>query len=185
MTVIALFVDIRGFTRLSQDLAPADLAIWMRRFHAYVEETVSRFGGVVDKYVGDGALVLFGVGGATEEDAAQAVECAEALTARGGPAPAGVEHVRLAVGLHIGPVAIEVMGGETWAEVSAAGDTVNVASRLQDLTRELDVDVVASEAVIEAARSASLREFERWRPVPPQTLRGREGQVAIRTWVAE
>ncbi len=183
-SVIALFVDIRGFTGLSQDLAPAELAGWMRRFHALVEDTVARYGGVVDKYVGDGVLALFGVGGATSEEAARAVECAESLAARGGPSPAGEDPVRLAVGLHIGPVAIEVMGGASRAEVSAAGDTVNVASRLQDLTRELDVDVVASEAVIEAARAASLRIFDQWEALPPRALRGREGTIVVMTWRA-
>lgn len=182
---LAMFVDVRGFTRLSQDLPPAEVAAWMRRFHRHVEDTVVRFGGVVDKYIGDGVLALFGVMGASPTDAAQAIECAEVLGGRRGPSPSGADGIRLAVGLHMGPVAIEVMGGSERAEVSAAGDTVNVASRLQGLTRDLDVDVVTSEAVIEAARAGSVREFDRWRLAPPQELRGREGQISIRTWAAD
>lgn len=183
--VIAMFVDIRGFTRLSQDLSPAEVAAWMRRFHGHVEDTVARFDGVIDKYIGDGVLALFGVGGATPADAGRAIACAEALAGRSGPLPTGADYVRLAVGLHMGPVAIEVMGGSARAEVSVAGDTVNVASRLQSLTRELHVDVVASEAVIDAGRAVSDREFWRWRECAPQALRGREGSIAVRTWTAE
>jgi adenylate cyclase len=90
--------------------------------------------------------------------------------------------VEIGVGIAYGPVSIATLGGEGQIELSAAGDTVNLASRLESLTRQHDAGMAVSDAVVAAVRAAGREELLReFRELPPQEVRGRAGKVVV--WV--
>ena len=188
--VAVLFVDMIGFTRLAESLAPPAVIALLREFNGRMQAAVFAHHGTVDKYIGDGVMATFGTPRAGAHDASNALRAARAMceamtawnlsrTARG-EAP-----VAIGVGVHYGTVVLGDIGGESRLEFAVLGDTVNVASRLERLTREIGATIVASDAVVATARTEDgdvesvLAGFA---PGPPQTLRGRVGVVGI--WVA-
>jgi class 3 adenylate cyclase len=156
-----LFADIRGFTRLCEGLAPGDVAAFLADFRVRAACAIEAAGGLVDKFVGDEVMAVFGVRDVAPGKADRAVAAAQALTAAMAAwsldrAQRGLPPVRLGIGLHRGPVFIGVIGGER-VEFTAVGDTVNVARRLEQMTRTLACDCIASEAVVRDAASDAAR----------------------------
>ncbi len=183
-----MFVDLRDFTGLAERLGPSATARLLSPFHALVEDAIGRHGGIVDKFMGDGAMALFGLGGVPSETAAAAAlaaafalveahaDWARHLRGRGIIAP------RLGIGIHLGPVVVDETAGPH-VHVVVTGDTVNAASRLEGLARDLAATLVVSEAVLEAARAAGMeRAVARFAPMPVQRLRGRREPIAVRVW---
>ncbi len=181
-----LFVDILGFTRLCERL-PSDQAIaLLRGFHARVERAVFAQGGTLDKYLGDGALAVFGVPDPQPDEAARALAAAVALQTSVAAwaqelAAAGQPPLEIAVGLHHGPVIVGDIGGESRFEFTVLGDTVNVASRLEGLTRQLGAGIVASEAAIERAGATGGIPLGFYRH-GEVALRGRDAPLAVWAW---
>jgi len=183
-----LFVDIRGFTGRSEGMAPDETAGFLREFHSRVERAVLVHRGVLEQFMGDGAMVVFGLPVPGPRDAASALACAHDLVSdirlwneelsAAGRAPFGIS-----VGIHYGPVIFARLGGPSQAQMSTAGDTVNVASRLEALTRAHGAVIAISAAVVEAVmaagRSDLLAGFEQ---LPTHTVRGRIGRLSI--WVS-
>ena len=133
-------------------------------------------------------MATFGTPEPTGRDAANALGCARALAEATAAwsrdrAAQGLPPVRIGVGAHYGPVLLGEVGGERVLEFTVTGDTVNVASRLEALTRDLGVDVVVSEDLARRALAegdgAALDGF---RAAPPQALRGRAEPLAVRVW---
>ena len=183
-----LFVDIVGYTRLTEIMDPSQGIALLRDFHRRVEQAVRRHGGVLHQIVGDGAMASFGTRQPGPEAAGQALACARDLAAAIAlwsetRSAAGEPPIRIGVGLHYGPVLVGDVGGEQQMQFTLIGDTVNVASRLEALTRQHDAIVVASDSLVAAARAAGetalLEGFER---LPAQAIRGREGLVAAWAW---
>jgi adenylate cyclase len=187
--VAVLFADIVGFTSISEVMPPELVVMLLRQFHERMTTQIFDCGGTVEKYVGDAILATFGVPLATELDAAQALKCADGmltaldnwnreLTATGG-APLGI-----GIGLNYGPAVVGDVGSERSMSFTVIGDTVNTASRLQELTRTLDTALLASDAVIKAAGShrddTLARIFERLQDGGQQALRGRN--LAVHVW---
>src|SRR4029077_14577895 len=135
------FVDIAGSTSRIEGMAPEAAVGFLRDFHGRIERAVLAHGGVLEQFMGDGAMVVFGVPTPGPQDAAAALASARDLFAdvrrrneelvAEGEAP-----FRISVGIHYGPVVIASLGGPTQAKISTSGDTVNVASRLEALTRD-------------------------------------------------
>jgi adenylate cyclase len=187
--VAVLFADIAGFTRLAEHEAPERVIALLRGLHARLEAAVFEHQGTLDKYLGDGIMATFGTPDAGPDDAADALASARAMltsidawnrdrTARGEPP------LRLSIGIHYGEVVLGDVGSARRLEFAVIGDVVNVASRLEELTRELHARLVASDALVEAVRAAggqratALAGLER---AAPQVLRGRTAPVAL--WV--
>lgn len=152
-----LFADICGFTRLCETLAPSDVAAFLADFRGRAARAIEAAGGLVDKFVGDEVMAVFGVPQATSEDADRAVAAARALAAAMSDwsrerEQAGLSPVRIGIGLHRGPVFFGAIGAER-VEFTAVGDTVNVARRLEQMTRTLACGCIASEAVVQKATS--------------------------------
>jgi adenylate cyclase len=155
--VAVLFADLVGFTAMSAGEPPGRVIEMLRDFHARMEQAVFAHEGTLDKYIGDGVMATFGTPRAGTEDAANAVRCVRAMLgavdawnverARRGETP-----VRVGVGVHYGPVVMGDMGGPSRLEFAVIGDTVNVASRLERLTRELHALAVISDALVTAVR---------------------------------
>lgn len=187
LQVTVLFADIVGFSKLAESMEPEAVVDLLREFHGLLEQAVFEHGGTLDKYLGDGVMATFGTPEPGERDAADAMACARAmLTAidewNGRRVKEGEDEIRLSIGLHCGDAVLGDIGSERRLEFAVLGDVVNVASRIEALTRELDVSLLASNAVVEAAKgmdrgSASLvEEFQR---LPDQRLRGRSQPVTL------
>jgi adenylate cyclase len=166
-TIAVLFADLRSFTGIAEKKLPYDLVFLLNSYFETVGETITEAGGRVDKFIGDGVMALFGIDAGPEEGCRQAltaakrmVEQVEALSqalAEDLPEP-----LRIGIGIHCGPAVVGRMGyGET-VHLTAIGDTVNVASRLQDLTKEYSCHLVISDEVARQSRlnAAGLARYE-------------------------
>jgi adenylate cyclase len=183
-----MFVDIVGFTRISERMSPAAAMALLREFHTRVERAVFAHQGMVEKFAGDGALACFGVPDPDRMAAAQALGAARALLAdlaawRLERAARGEPAIRAGIGIHHGPVLTGDIGGRRQFQFTVVGDTVNVASRLEALTRVHDADLIVSDDAVAAARAAApaaaalLAGLD---PLPELSLRGRD--APIRLW---
>lgn len=175
-TLAIMFVDIRGFTNLAERTTPEETARILGRYREIVSDEVERGQGIVDKFIGDGALAIFGLEGTPAEAARSAIETGEALLARiaqwdlGGEGP-----IRAGVGIHLGEVTVGVVGEERRLEFTVIGDPVNVAARIETMTKTTGHAMLASADVIEAA-GAPRRE---WRDLGDAEVRGRAGGVRL------
>ncbi|MGF1641847.1 MAG: adenylate/guanylate cyclase domain-containing protein, partial [Rhodospirillales bacterium] len=183
-----MFVDIVGFTTLGQRMSPDQQLALLRGFHRLVEGAVRDHRGIIDKFVGDGASASFGIPEPGPADALDAVCCARRLAAdvagwRGDSKTGPLPDVAIGIGLHYGPVVVGEIGGDRQVQLTVTGDTVNVASRLEALTRTHGATIVASESVIAAARAAgggaALAGFVE---LPAQPVRGRDEPIRLWGW---
>ncbi len=146
-----LFLDIRSYSRLAARLSPGETFALLDEFHARMRAIVEAHGGAVHKHLGDGVMAIFGAQQSAPDDARRALAAALALTdaikqwsderRRNGTAP-----IAIGIGLHYGMAAFGPAGGEP----AIIGDTVNVASRLERLTRRLDAKVAVSDETLRA-----------------------------------
>ncbi|MFO1074509.1 MAG: adenylate/guanylate cyclase domain-containing protein [Geminicoccaceae bacterium] len=179
-----MFVDLIGFTRTAETLTPAEAMALLRAFHTLALRIVFAHGGMVDKFMGDGVMACFGVPEPTPSAAADALRMAFALLAAlEQPLPTGAgppRRLRAAIGIHAGPVLMGDVGGDRQLQFTVVGDAVNVASRLETLTRSQGTCLIASDAVVAAARAGLEAELlARLEPLPSAALRGRAEPVAI------
>jgi adenylate cyclase len=169
-------------------MAPVAAMALLRDFHERVGRAVFAHGGMVEKLMGDGALACFGVPEPDPAAAAQALRAARALQAdlhawAGERVARGEPPIRAGIGIHYGPVLMGNIGGRAQLQLSVVGDTVNVASRLEAMTREADALLIVSDEALAAARAAApddatlLADLE---PLPELRLRGRD--TPIRLW---
>ncbi|WP_245297870.1 adenylate/guanylate cyclase domain-containing protein [Methylobacterium radiotolerans] len=175
-----VFVDMRGSTTLAESLDPHRLSEFLSAFRRRVTRLARLRGGVVDKFIGDGALVVFGLPEPRPDDAARALAFAQDLVAviarwtdRSGPA----RTVRIGVGVHYGEVFCGIIGEAARYEFTVLGDAVNVAARLEQATKLHGVPILVSEA----ARRAAGAPAEAWREVSREPLRGRRERMAYHT----
>lgn len=161
MEIAVLFADLRGFTQLSERRLPYDVVFLLNRYFKAMGEAVSSAGGHLDKFIGDGVMALFGIrsgmeGGDGKAACTQALEAARRMSANleelnlhlkaDLPMP-----LRIGIGIHFGPAIVGDMGYGPNQHLTAIGDTVNTASRLETATKELDCQLVISEDVARAA----------------------------------
>ena len=149
--VAVLFVDIHGFTGFAAERSPAEVIETLRGFHGRMEAEVFSIGGTLDKYLGDGLMATFGTPTPGERDASDALECALNMIAslaewNAQRMAAGETPIRAGFGLHYGPVVLGDIGANR-LEFAVIGNTVNVASRLEALTRPLAAELVISQAL--------------------------------------
>jgi len=177
-----LFVDVAGYTKAVERTDPAAVAAFLAELHGYFEETASVNGGLVVDFQGDGAIVVFGLPQASRRDAQSALACADALIAGIGrlATPLFGEGVKLRVSVHFGPVAAAVLGGHH-GQVTVTGDTVNVASRLQDVAKRCDVGMVTTSSVLVAAGIDPLDRSSSYVFLDRETMRGRSQEIDIFT----
>lgn len=154
-TIAVLFLDIRGFTARSAGLLPYDVVFLLNRFFDAVVPEVTRAGGTVDKYMGDGMLALFETPDAQSSALAglQAAADIGVALARFNRvlASEGEEPVRIGMGLHAGTVVLGEIGAVGHAPRTLIGSTVNAASRLEAATKDLGVELLVSREVFAAA----------------------------------
>lgn len=154
--VAVLFVDIVGFTSFANGRDPNEVISTLRDFHGAMERQVFRHHGTLDKYLGDGLMATFGTPFATENDAANAMRCSRAMIVavdhlNRTRTEAGKPTIRASFGLHYGEVVLGDIGAHR-LEFAVIGDTVNIASRLEGLSRPLEATLVASDDLVQKTR---------------------------------
>jgi adenylate cyclase len=172
-----LFVDIRGFTARAEAMDPAELGRFLSEFRRIVREAVERHGGVVDKHIGDAVMVVFGLPNPSGGDARNALAAARDILAglarwNAARAQAGEDAVAIGIGVHWGDMFVGGIGDEQRLEVTVLGDTVNIASRLQEVSKHAGHALVVSKDVLDAAGEDPSKGG--WTALPPQALRGRQ-----------
>jgi adenylate cyclase len=175
-----LFADLRGFTRMAEHKLPYDVVFVLNRYFEAVGTAITRAGGVTNQFTGDGVMALFGIDDGPEAGCRQALAAARAMVegvaalsaelAGDLPAP-----MRIGIGVHAGPAVVGRMG---WGEsfyLTAVGDTVHVAARLEQATKDYEAELVVSEEVARYA-GTDLAAF----PRHDLAVRNRAGRVGIR-----
>ncbi|MGO6846318.1 adenylate/guanylate cyclase domain-containing protein [Rhizobium ruizarguesonis] len=150
--IAVLFVDIRHFTTMTETRLPFDVVFLLNRYFAIIGKAVEQSGGRLDKFIGDGAMALFGLNTAPEEACRQALNAAAAIVAEIEKLAAELADelalpLRIAIGIHTGPAVVGTMGYGRVRSMTAIGDTVNVASRLESAAKEFEAAIVISEPV--------------------------------------
>ena len=177
--LVILFIDLRRWTGLAERQLPHDLVYVQELFFEAVGEAVREAGGVANQFIGDSVMAIFGADGEAEAAARQALAAARGIDER-----MRALNERLArefghrfafgIGIHSGPAALGEVGYRETRTLSAVGDTVNTASRLQELTKHYGVPLVVSERVALAAR-LDVSRLEPYELV----IRGRESALRV------
>jgi len=186
--VAVLFADIVDFTAYADGRSPMEVIGTLRLFHERMEREVFRHGGTLDKYLGDGLMATFGTPFASDCDAVNALRCAQAMIGSIGEFNLERKNrseppIRLSIGLHYGEVVLGDIGLNR-LEFAVIGTAVNAASRLETLTREYGCALVASNDLVQQARTepdSSQADFTLLVEKPPRTIRGLEKPVGIWT----
>jgi len=175
-----LFADLRGFTRFAERKLPYDVVFFLNRYFDAMGGAIERAGGVANQFTGDGVMALFGLEVGPEQGCRQTIDAAIAMVRGIAEMNAGLaeelaEPLRIGIGIHVGPTVVGRMGRGVAMYLTAVGDTVHVASRLQDLTKQYRCQMVVSEAA--AARAGvDVSAF----PREEIAVRNRAEPVAIR-----
>lgn len=195
LTATLLFADVRGFTTISEKLPSDRLLQWLNRYFEVMTDCIMTHGGVVDKYIGDAIMAAFGAPvprsdpDAVRQDAQAAIAASLDMVTRLQTlnqefAAAGLPTVKFGVGIHTGPLVGGTVGSRHRANYSLFGDTVNVAARLQDMTKqrlpEALYPILLSEATCEQVR-------DRYSVVPQGAirLRGKSEATTIYTLASQ
>jgi adenylate cyclase len=178
--LVSLFVDMRGSTQLAEKRLPFDTVFIVNRFLGAVSQAVIENGGQPNQFVGDGMLALFGLTADPQEACRQALKAASSIAANIDELNELLSHdlrqpIRFGIGIHGGEVIIGDIGYRDHIVFTALGDAVNVAARLQDMTKTLACEAIVSE---EVRRSAGLADDSL--PQQEVAIRGRDEPMAVR-----
>ena len=171
-----MFVDIRSFTSAARSRTPAEVVERLDAVFEILVEAVDRHNGIVNKFLGDGLLAIFGAPIDDPLEAANAVEAAREMLSAvdasnvGHPWP-----IHLGIGIHVGQAVAGTVGSPRRKEYTVIGDTVNLASRLESLNKEVGSQLIVSDTVREAAGDAVGEAV----PLGPLSVRGYEEPVTV------
>ena len=179
--LVSMFVDMRGSTQLAEKRLPFDTVFIVNRFLGAVSQAVIESGGKPNQFVGDGMLALFGLASSRQEASRQALKAAAMIAANVDELNRFLEHdlrepIRFGIGIHGGEVIVGDIGYRDHMVFTALGDAVNVAARLQDMTKSLSCEAVVSDEVrITAGLPADAL------PQQEVAIRGRNEPMIVRT----
>jgi adenylate cyclase len=166
--VAVMFCDIRDFTTITENLPPSDVVGFLSQYHTCMVEVIFGFGGTIDKFIGDAIMVTFGTPDPSDDDAERSVRAGLAMNT----ALAKLNADR--IGIHFGPVIAGNIGTEDRLEYTVIGDTVNVASRIQDACKSVGEAFLISDAV-----KARLPPDIQVQSLPEQRVKGRQAPVQV------
>ena len=158
-TIAVLFADLRGFTRIAEARLPYDVVYVLNRYRAAMADAIERAGGVVNEFVGDGIMALFGLDGEAGAACRQALAAARLMAERLDQLNVTLaaeldDPLRIGIGIHVGPVIVGEMGYANLKAITAVGDVVNTASRLEEMTKSHAAQLVVSDEVARLAGDA-------------------------------
>ncbi|MCK9387942.1 MAG: CHASE2 domain-containing protein [Sulfuritalea sp.] len=153
--VCVLYADIRGFSRVSAVLAPDRLVRLVNRYFAAVSPAIQEAGGMIDKYLGDGLMAIFGAPQELDDPVRRALEAAQEMllgvqVLNRDLAAEGIPSLQVGIGVHYGDVVVGHLGTAERHEYTAVGTTVNAASRIEVFTKQFPYPVIVSAAVATA-----------------------------------
>jgi len=175
--VTVLFSDIRGFTTLSETAPPEEVVALLNRYFSRQVEVIFRHGGTLDKFIGDAIMAFWGAPTASPDHARRAVAAAMDMSAaleelRSGLGALGTE-LEIGIGIHSGRAVVGFIGSSDRLDYTVIGDTVNLASRIEGLTKG-----VARVLVSESTREAAGAHF-RWKDCGFHRVKGRDAPVRL------
>lgn len=189
MVATVLFMDIRGFTTISEQLSPRELMPWLNQYLNAMSECIMERGGVIDKYIGDAIMAIFGIPfprtnpEEIKQDALNCMAASLAMYERLQQLNQQLEAekkplIKFGIGVHTGSIIAGSVGGGKRLNFSVLGDTVNVAARLEAMNKEVKEDnpygiLITSETL------AYVSEFYNAKPVKTIQLRGRKQETEI------
>ncbi len=177
--VTVMSCELRDFTTMTENLPPAEVVEFLSQYHAGMVDVIFRFGGSIDKFIGDAIMVTFGTPDPSADDAERSVRAGIAMNhaliaLNADREHGGLEKIRHGIGIHFGPAIAGNIGTEARLEYMVIGDTVNVASRIQDACKSIGEDLLISEAVRERLPS----DIQVW-ALPEQRVKGRQAPVRL------
>ncbi|QLC26437.1 adenylate/guanylate cyclase domain-containing protein [Parasphingopyxis algicola] len=180
--LVIMFVDIRGFTALSETMTPRELSAFLSEYRARVNKVAAAHGGVVDKFIGDGALIVFGLNTDLASASIEAIrsgrEALAELEAWNSLREARqLEPVRVVVAIHAGGVMVGAIGDDNRLEFSVIGPPVNEASRIESIAKEHDAAIVVSKTALDSAINQI--DAAEWRSLGEITLRGSSSPTSL------
>jgi CHASE2 domain-containing sensor protein/class 3 adenylate cyclase len=197
LTATVLFTDLKGFSTTSEKMDPSTLMDWMNEYMNGIAHHVDRHGGMVNKFIGDAIMAVFGapVAHQSEEefdqDARNAVDCALAMRRElaqlnAGWKARGLPTTAMRVGIYTGPLVAGSMGSAQRLEFTVLGDTVNTAARLESAGKDAGDDPEASECMILIGDATWQRLHGRFvtRLVGPMNLKGKQQQIIVHSVLA-
>ncbi|MBY5567049.1 adenylate/guanylate cyclase domain-containing protein [Rhizobium leguminosarum] len=183
-----IFIDLSGFTGLSENVGPVAVSEMLSGFFELVDEEARAHGGAITSFMGDGAMILFGLPEPADDDAARAAACAVSLCERTRAwlqAHAGFAQKKIGfkVGAHCGPIVASRLGTGDRQQITAAGDTINVGSRLMEVAARHGVELALSAEIVRAAGPDSVLTQSGRMEGPLETaLRGRASRIDAWLW---
>lgn len=170
--VCMLFADIRGFTTLSESLAPQAVIALLNRYFEQVNQAIHDQGGTISCFMGDGIMAIFGAPQGMDKPSVAAFAAAramlEALQGLNAELQSeGRAPIAIGIGLHVGEAIVGHLGSQARHDYSAIGDAVNVASRIEGLTKELGHPLVCSQAVVDELAQSHI-----FTDLGPQAIKG-------------
>jgi adenylate cyclase len=180
--IAVLFADIRDFTRVTETKLPYDVVFLLNRYCRAMGEAIEAAGGRVDKFTGDGVMALFGLQTDGLDACRQALAAARHMSIQlvvlnEALAPDLHAPLAMGIGIHFGPAIVGDIGDRGWRSLTAVGDTVNTASRLEALCKVYDCELVVSDELL----AVSGVEFQNARPRGVK-IRGRVASLTIHTF---
>jgi adenylate cyclase len=178
--IAVLFADIRGFTSLAEHRLPYDTVFVLNRYFRAVGEAIEAAGGHVDKFIGDGVMALFGLKGDPAAACRMALDAARrmaiAIDALNDSLSGDLDvPLRIGIGLHAGVAIVGELGYGASRSLTAIGDSVNTASRLETMTKDFACELVVSD---DLARMAMI-DLSNW-PAHEISVRGRTTAMTVR-----
>ncbi len=183
-----VFIDLNGFTGLSEAIGPTAVRELLNGFYDLVDEEVAASGGAITSFMGDGAMILFGLPQPKRDDPSNAARCCIRLADRmrgwlGALPEAIASRIGFKIGAHFGTVVASRLGGGGRQQITATGDTVNVASRLMEVAARNNAEIAISNDLLQAAGRDSAPYLEGRLDGPIEAnLRGRAGSLAVWLW---
>jgi adenylate cyclase len=177
--ITVMFVDIRDFTEHSSRHSPQEVVTALNIFFRAAVETIESHGGMVNKFLGDGFMALFGIGPQQADHARRAVTAAQELFKGVAKVSSELENagwpgLRIGVGINTGPAIVGSVGSPKRMEYTAIGDTVNVASRVETLTKSVGYELLITEPT-----KACLPPEIHAEPLPHQSIKGKGNPLAV------
>ncbi len=173
-----LFLDIRNFTHRSSTMAPEEAVAFLNQLFNFTVAEVEKAGGIVNKFLGDGFMAVFGAPLSLPNSCNSAVLCAIEIFEKlqlfnlSGTG----ENVKLGIGINYGPMVAGVMGTDTRKEYTVIGDVVNTASRIESLNKEFGTSLLISQSVYDKLDTPLKAQFE---ILPPTMVKGKDQPLSI------
>jgi adenylate cyclase len=186
-----IFIDLSGFTGLSEAMGAAAVRELLNGYYARIEEPVASRGGAITNFMGDGAMIVFGLPEPRPGMASKCIDCcaglAEATRIWIETLPrATASLIGFKIGAHLGAVVLSRLGGGSQQQITATGDTVNTASRLMEVAAGQGFEVAVSDELMRAAGSETVMQRSGTLSGPREaSIRGRTGAMQVWLWRSE